>query len=135
MINQPVPAADALRLEHARGRIGDQAHHVVQHRGLQVPPLPTLPPPPSPAPAPARPAAAVLSSPARLPRHPLLTDPATWAMLTCACVAVGSGMDVSKWSAMTQSMLSKMPGGRCPYPPGTEPGPGPGFNTLGHYVG
>ena len=47
-------------------------------------------------------------------------------------VAIGSGMDVSKWSAMTRSMLSKMPGGRCPYPPGTEPGPGPGFNKLVH---
>ena len=29
-------------------------------------------------------------------------------------VSVGSGMDVSKWSAMTQSMLSKMPGGGRP---------------------
>lgn len=34
-----------------------------------------------------------------------------------------------------QSMLKSMPGGRCPYPPGNEPGPGPGFDSRGHYVG
>jgi len=35
----------------------------------------------------------------------------------------------------TRAMLAKMPAGRCPYPPGDVPGPGPGFNCRGHYVG
>ena len=32
-------------------------------------------------------------------------------------------------------MLSQMPGGRCPYPPGNVPGGGPGLDRYGHWVG
>ena len=34
-----------------------------------------------------------------------------------------------------EHVLKSMPGGRCPYPPLDVPGPGPGFDRRGHYVG
>ena len=43
------------------------------------------------------------------------------------------GMD-PQFKAATQWMLSQMPGGRCPYPPGDRPGI-LGFDKRGHYVG
>mmetsp|Transcript_14432 Transcript_14432/g.42981 ORF Transcript_14432/g.42981 Transcript_14432/m.42981 type:complete len:87 (+) Transcript_14432:111-371(+) len=33
------------------------------------------------------------------------------------------------------AMVRGMPNGRCPWPPGNVPGPGPGFNRQGHWVG
>ena len=36
---------------------------------------------------------------------------------------------------IADAMLAKMPGGRCPYPPLDVPGPGPGFDRVGHWVG
>jgi len=45
-----------------------------------------------------------------------------------------NGMD-ARFRGAAAAMLKTMPGGRCPYPPGTEPGPGPGFDARGHYVG
>ena len=35
----------------------------------------------------------------------------------------------------TRRMLATMPHGRCPWPPGDVPGPGPGFNAEGHWIG
>ena len=37
--------------------------------------------------------------------------------------------------AAADAMVKSMPNGRCPWPPGDVPGPGPGFNGRGHYVG
>ena len=42
-----------------------------------------------------------------------------------------NGME-DKWLGHTKSMLSKMPAGRCPYPPGDRPGM-PGMTKYGHY--
>ena len=44
------------------------------------------------------------------------------------------GMD-KKYLGATQHMLSQMPEGRCPYPPGDRAGQGAGFNSRGHWVG
>lgn len=57
-----------------------------------------------------------------------ITKPITW------CNIEGyNGMD-QKWLGATRHMLSKMPAGRCPYPPGDRPGM-LGFDTHGHYIG
>jgi hypothetical protein len=40
----------------------------------------------------------------------------------------------SEYLPITRAMLSKMPGGRCTYPPGDVPGM-LGFDRNGHYVG
>ena len=39
-----------------------------------------------------------------------------------------------KWSNATRHMLSEMPAGRCPYPPGDRSGM-LGFSRTGHYIG
>lgn len=44
-----------------------------------------------------------------------------------------NGLD-PKYLGATKHMLSMMPGGRCPYPPGDVPGM-LGFDARGHYVG
>eukprot|EP00965_Chrysotila_dentata_P148915 4917627-Pleurochrysis_carterae.AAC.8 len=57
-----------------------------------------------------------------------MTKPITW------CNIEGyNGMD-TKWLPLTRAMLRRMPGGRCPYPPGDKPGL-PGCDRNGHYVG
>ena len=56
------------------------------------------------------------------------TKPITW------CNIEGyNGLD-HKWLGATRHMLSQMPAGRCPYPPGDRPGM-VGFDAHGHYVG
>ena len=56
------------------------------------------------------------------------TKPITW------CNIEGyNGMD-QRFLGAARSMLSKMPDGRCTYPPGDKPGM-LGFDKRGHYVG
>ena len=57
------------------------------------------------------------------------TKPVTW------CNIEGYNGLEPKHLPAARSMLAKMPAGRCPYPPGDVPGPGPGFDKNGHYVG
>ena len=56
------------------------------------------------------------------------TSPITW------CNIEGYNGLEDKWRPLTRAMLSKMPAGRCPYPPGDRPGM-LGFDKHGHYVG
>ena len=56
------------------------------------------------------------------------TKPITW------CNIEGyNGMD-QRFLGAARGMLSKMPDGRCTYPPGDKPGM-LGFDKRGHYVG
>ena len=55
------------------------------------------------------------------------TKPITW------CNIEGYNGMRSEYLGATRAMLAKMPGGRCPYPPGDRPGM-PGFDTKGHFV-
>ena len=41
------------------------------------------------------------------------------------------GLDYQTFGNATREALDAMPGGRCPYPPGDIPGPGPGFERKG----
>ena len=45
------------------------------------------------------------------------------------------GVDYEAYGTQVEAALAAMPGGRCPVPPGDVPGPGPGFDAGGHYVG
>ena len=56
------------------------------------------------------------------------TKPITW------CNIEGYNGMKQEYLPRTRGMLSKMPDGRCPYPPGDRPGM-IGFNSLGHYDG
>ena len=56
------------------------------------------------------------------------TKPTTW------CNIEGyNGLD-QRYLPATKHMLSQMPDGRCPYPPGDRPGM-VGFDRRGHYIG
>ena len=44
------------------------------------------------------------------------------------------GVDYDTFPQVTK-VLEAMPGGRCPYPPLDTPGPGPGFDSTGKWVG
>ena len=50
------------------------------------------------------------------------------------CNIEGYGGIRPMYKPAIDAMLARMPGGRCPYPPGDGPGI-PGFDTGGHYVG
>ena len=50
------------------------------------------------------------------------------------CNIEGYGGIRPKYKPAIDAMLARMPGGRCPYPPGDGPGM-PGFDAGGHYVG
>ena len=41
----------------------------------------------------------------------------------------------TEWREVSAKALAAMPDGRCPYPPLDQPGPGPGFDMDGHWVG
>jgi len=57
-----------------------------------------------------------------------ITKPITW------CNIEGYNGMRSEYLPITRAMLSKMPGGRCTYPPGDVPGM-LGFDRNGQYVG
>ena len=57
-----------------------------------------------------------------------VTKPITW------CNIEGYNGMSSSFLPLTKHMLSQMPGGRCPYPPGDVPGL-PGLDRYGHWVG
>jgi len=50
------------------------------------------------------------------------------------CNIEGYNGMLPQYKPSAQAMLAKMPGGRCPYPPGDQPGV-PGFDRRGHWVG
>tara|TARA_B100000524_G_scaffold344764_1_gene242466 strand:+ start:205 stop:2913 length:2709 start_codon:yes stop_codon:yes gene_type:complete len=51
------------------------------------------------------------------------------------CNIEGYGGIRQQYFPIIKSMLAEMPDGRCPYPPGDVPGQGPGFDSLGHWIG
>lgn len=40
------------------------------------------------------------------------------------------GLDYGSFGNQTRDALARMPGGRCPYPPGDVPGPGRGIPRM-----
>ena len=60
------------------------------------------------------------------------SDAAAWA--SSADGSAAQAELLAKYKPAIDSMLARMPGGRCPYPPGDGPGM-PGFDAGGHYVG
>ena len=45
------------------------------------------------------------------------------------------GVDYELYGEQIRGTLGAMPLGRCPYPPLDVPGPGPGFDAEGRWVG
>ena len=51
------------------------------------------------------------------------------------CNIEGYGGVLPEYKPAMERMLSQMPDGRCPYPPGDRPGGGTGLDQDGHWVG
>ena len=45
------------------------------------------------------------------------------------------GLDYSTFGEQVKATLGAMPDERCPYPPLDVPGPGPGFDAEGQWIG